>query len=600
MPAQAHRQAAETGSAETHFDIGNANFENGHQAAAVESYRRAIELKPDFAEARNNLGSVLADLGRHEEAIASYRSALALSADFAYCHFNLGNALDDLKRHEEAIASYRSALALSPDFAEAHNNLASALNDLKRHDEAIASCQKALALKPDFAEAHNNLGYALNALKRHGEAIASCRSALAFKPDFAVAYSNLGSALDAVKRHEEAIASFQKALGIQPDLAEAHGNLGLALSALDRHEEAIPYYRKALAFKPDLVEAHNNLGNALDALNRHAEAMASYRRALAVDPDNVGAHQNLSLALLASGDLERGWKEYEWRWATKDNSRMGDFVQPLWRGAEDPSGRTILLHSEQGFGDTLQFVRYAPLLAARGARVVLQVQPPLMALMEGLTGVDVIVAQGDALPAFDFHCPLLNLPLAFGTTLQSIPAQTPYLHATADRIAKWQALLGERAGPRIGLAWSGNRNQKNDHNRSIALARLLPLLSVPGVRFVSLQKDLRAGEAEVLGDRSAIAHIGDQLDDFADTAAVVSLLDLVISVDSAVAHLAGALRQPLWVLLPFAAGWRWLLDREDSPWYPGARLFRQPHTGDWDSVIARVREELRRRLALTG
>ena len=306
------------------------------------------------------------------------------------------------------------------------------------------------------------------------------------------------------------------------------------------------------------------------------------------------AHFSQGLALLSIGNFKRGWEQYEWRWATKGYAPKRDFVQPRWRGAEDLSGRTILLHSEQGFGDTLQFVRYAPLLAAKGARVVLQVPPPLKALMAGLAGVDVIVAQGDTLPAFDCHCPLLSLPLAFATTLLSIPAATPYLHANAGSVAKWQALLGERSGPRVGLVWSGNPNHKNDRNRFISSARLLPLLAVPGVRFVSLQKDLREGDAEVLRNRSEITHIGDQLDDFADTAAAVSLLDLVITVDSVVAHLAGALGKAVWVLLPFSPDWRWLLEREDSPWYPSARLFRQPHTGDWDSVIGRVREELLR------
>ena len=526
--------------------------------------------------------------------MASYRSALELRPGFADGHFNLGNALDDLGRYEAAVASYRSALALKPGFAEAHNNLGSALSHLERHEEAIASCRSALALRPGFAEAHNNLGRALNDLKRYDEAIGSCRSALALKPDFAEAYSNLGSALNNLKRHEEAIASCRQALAIQPGLAEAHSNLGAALSAVDRHEEAIASCQRALAIKPELADAHNNLGNALNACNRHEEAIAIYQRALALQPDLAEAHLNQSFALLAIGDFEHAWKEYEWRWLTREFERLPKFKQQPWRGAGDLSGKRILLHNEQGFGDTLQFVRYVPLVAARGARVVLEVQRPLKALAGSVAGVDEVVAEGEALPGFDYQCPLLSLPLAFGTTLQSIPGEVPYLHPAPDRVAKWRALLGERTGLRIGLAWSGNRNQKNDHNRSIGLARLLPLLSVPGVRFVGLQKELREEDVEVLGKVPGFTHLGEQLEDFADTAAAVSLLDLVITVDSAVAHLAGALGRPVWVLLPFAADWRWLLEREDSPWYPSARLFRQPKIGDWDSVIARLREELPR------
>ena len=295
-----------------------------------------------------------------------------------------------------------------------------------------------------------------------------------------------------------------------------------------------------------------------------------------VDPDLAEAHWNLALALLATGDFERGWQEHEWRWRANVIGPEQSFRQPLWLGAEDLTGKTILLHNEQGLGDALQFVRYAPQVRQRGARVVLRVQRPLLSLMAGLAGADHVIAEGDALPEFDYHCPLLSLPLAFGTHLQNIPAGIPYLHPAADRLAKWQSILGERTAPRIGLAWSGNPAHKNDRNRSIALKQLLPLLSVPGVRFVSLQRDLREDDAAVLGNLPALVSIGAQLDDFADTAAAISLLDLVITVDTAVAHLAGALGKPVWVLLPFAPDWRWLLKREDSPWYPTARLFRQP------------------------
>ena len=425
---------------------------------------------------------------------------------------------------------------------------------MQRHEEALASFRRAIALRPDFAEAHNSLGGALNDLGRHREAIESCEQALALRPHF----------------------------------AEAYGNLGLILTALNRHDEAIASCRKALSINPDLAEAHCNLGCALNDLGHQKEAIASYEQARALDPELAEAHWNLALALLATGDFARGWQEHEWRWRANVIGPEQNFRQPLWLGVEDLTGKTILLHNEQGLGDALQFVRYAPQVRQRGARVVLRVQRPLLSLMAGLAGVDLVIAEGDALPEFDFHCPLLSLPLAFGTHLQNIPAGIPYLHPAADRLAKWQSILGERTAPRIGLAWSGNPAHKNDRNRSIALKQLLPLLSVPGVRFVSLQRDLREDDAAVLGNLPALVSIGAQLDDFADTAAAISLLDLVITVDTAVAHLAGALGKPVWVLLPFAPDWRWLLKREDSPWYPTARLFRQQQINDWDEAVSAV------------
>ena len=507
-----------------------------------------------------------------EEAVALHQQGKLVDAERLYAavlqtdngNFDALHLLGTLRtqqgRWDEAAGLLTDAVKQNPASAEAHSNLGNALNEARRHEEAIASYGKAITLKADFAEAHNNLGNALNCVQRHEEAIASCRKALAIKAEF----------------------------------AEAHYNIGNAFYALERHDEAIASYRSALAIKPDDVEAHNNLGLALSDLNRQTEAIALFRKALALKPDFAEAHWNRGLALLTIGDLKNGWEDYEWRWRAKVAAPMPIFPRPLWLGDADPRGKTVLLHADQGFGDTIQFVRYVPMVAARGARVVLQVRSRLKELMTSLVGVDLVVSHGDPLPAFDYHCPLSSLPRAFGTRLESIPAEIPYLRASADRAAKWEALLAGHARPRIGLTWSGDHSNRKLRNRFISLARLRPLLSAPGVSFVSLQKDMSDEDARMLDGFPEITNLGDEQDNFADTAAAVSLLDLVISVDTAIVHLAGALGKPVWVLLPFTQDWRWLLEREDSPWYPSARLFRQPRMGDWDSVVERVRTELPR------
>ena len=327
---------------------------------------------------------------------------------------------------------------------------------------------------------------------------------------------------------------------------------------------------------------------------RFEAALECYDRVRALQPDFVDAHYNKSLCRLLTGDLVRGFATHEWRWETAQHrSFKRDFKQPLWTGGEDIAGKTVLLHAEQGFGDTIQFCRYAPLVAARGARVVLEVQEPLFALMTGLQGVAELRARGEVLPDFDLHCPLLSLPRAFATRLETVPATVPYLRAAPEKTAHWGERLGVKARPRIGLAWSGRPTHKNDHNRSIELAVFLQIFAGIEADLVSLQREMRDADAELLRTRGGVVHFGADLKDFADTAALIVNLDLVVAVDTSVVHLAGALGKPVWVLLPFIPDWRWLLDRPDSPWYPTARLFRQDDSRQWDGVIARVNAALR-------
>lgn len=473
-------------------------------------------------------------------------------------------------------------------------DLGLAFNALNQHQKALDSFDLAIKLQPDFFEAYGNRGAMLVALGRHNEAIDSYRKAIAIRPDFADAHCNLGSALTHLQRYEEALASLDRALALRPDYPDALYNRGNALKPLQRYEEALASYDRAITLRPNHADAHNNRGQVLRELEQYDEALASYDRALTLQPQHVMAHCNAAALRLLTGDFDRGWVHYEWRWRKKSVIAANrNFPQPMWRG--DPiAGKTILIHSEQGLGDTIQFCRYVPQVAARGARVIFEVQKTLRAIMAPLAGAGQVVAKGSPLPAFDLHCPLVSLPLAFGTRLETVPSTARYLSAPAEHATAWQPRLDGKPHPRIGLEWSGNPGHERDKERSIGLREFLPLLDALGAEatFVSLQKDIRAEDAALLKERPDILDYGNALEDFSDTAALISQLDLVISVDTSVAHLAGAIGKPVWILLTYFPDWRWLLGRDDSPWYPTARLFRQDESRTWDGVIARARQAL--------
>ena len=453
----------------------------------------------------------------------------------------------------------------------------------------MASCDRALALQPDSANAFSNRGTALYGLKRFDEALASYDRALALQPDDVTTLSMRGFTLHEMRRFDEALASYDRALALQPNDADVLNNRGLALDKLKRHDEALASCSRAIGLRPHFYTAFNSRGTILYDLRRYDEALADYERAIALRPDFAEAHWNEALVKLITGDFERGWAKYEWRWNKESWVKARrNFPQPLWLGGTAIDGKAILLHSEQGLGDTIQFCRYAPMVAARGARVILEVEKSLRELMTTVAGVAQVISKGDPLPDFDVHCPLLSLPLAFGTQLETIPSGRPYLRAPSANSASWEMRLGPKR-PRIGLVWSGNAVHQNDRDRSISLRSLLPLLDIDAT-FVSLQKDVRAADAATLAEHGRIIQLGDALKDFSDTAAAISQLDLFISVDTSVAHLAGALGMPVWVLLAAAPDWRWLLDWDTSPWYPTARLFRQDDRRTWDSVVPQVRE----------
>jgi len=438
-------------------------------------------------------------------------------------------------------------------------------------------------------------GNCLYELKRYEAALASYEGAIAIRPDFAEAHSNRGNVLQALGQFDAALASYEKAISMKPDFAEAHSNKANVLRQLDQYDAALASYDRALAIDPKFVPAHFNRGVVLNQLRRLPAALASYDAAIAIDPDFAEAHFNRAILWLLTGDFARGWVEHEWRWKNRLGSNINekrDFGAPLWRGEESLAGSTILLYGEQGFGDTLQLCRYAALVADLGATVILEVPQPLYTLLANLDGVSRLIIRGNAPGHFDYQCPLMSLPLAFKTDLDSIPARERYLHSDPAKVSMWQEQLGEKTMPRIGLMWNGNPIQPNDRNRSAWLADWVPYLPA-GFQYVSLQPQLRPADAITLERNPGIFNPADKLLDFSDTAALCDCMDLVISVCTSVAHLSGALSKKTWILLAYAADWRWLLDRTDSPWYPSATLYRQPTRGDWTSVFQRVGRDLR-------
>jgi tetratricopeptide (TPR) repeat protein len=526
--------------------------------------------------------------GRLREADKLYARVLKLVPDnFDALHLS-GLAKAQAGQMGEAYRLIAAALKVNNRAADAYVNFANVLHALKRDGEALEALDRALALRPGDADIMRLRGNALLSLDRAEEALVCFEVSLAANPRQAEALANRGAALAALQRPEEALRDFDTALALAPHHAGALYNRGNALLELGRAAPALEAFDRALERAPNHAQAWNNRGRALQVLNRHREAVESFGKALALEPNYADAHSNRALSLLTLGDLARGFAEYEWRWK---RSGMSDIRRSyrgrLWLGEYPLARKTVLLTAEQGLGDTIQFSRYAPLLARAGARVLLEVQAELKALMSTLAGVAAVCARGEQLPPYDVYCPLGSLPLAMGTEPTTIPADIPYLAAEEVRLARWRPVLAALPGRRVAFAWAGHAKHPNDRNRSIDLALWSALLKRSDISCIGIQRDLRAEDGAQLAGLGNVTHLGDRLDDMADTAAVIALADLTIAVDTSVAHLAGALGRPVWVLLPFSPDWRWTLS-ERSPWYPQARLFRQPAAGDWPSVMSAV------------
>lgn len=557
---------------------------------AMDCFRRAVSLQPELAAAQNNLGSALFMLGRHAEAVECYRAALKIAPHDPRSLNSLGNALRHLKQLDAAVECGREAVRLAPDFAEAHSNLGLALDTWGDQEAALIHCRKAVQLRPDFPEGWSSLALVLRGLGQLDEAVAAGRELLRLRPKDTEAGYQLGQMLMQQDRWDEACALFQSILQQDPDRVDVRISLADGLWRQDRLAEALEQCDDAVRRRPQLATTHNARGAIVLKYGRYADALASFDRALQNDADFAEAHFNRAMVLLVQGRLEEGWRDYEWRWRCKRFVARPS-PRPFWDGTP-LQGRSIVLAAEQGLGDTLQFVRYAPLVKQRGGEVTVVCPFYLLPLLSRCAGIDRLVAREGHLPDCDAHTPLLNLPALFGTTLTSIPGTIPYLYPDNGLVCRWRNELARLPGFKIGIAWQGNRDHPMDPLRSVPLAQFTPLAR-QGVHLISLQKGEKATHSPT---PFALVDWSDRLDmttgAFMDTAAIMKSLDLVITTDTAIAHLAGGLGVPVWVALAYVPDWRWLLDRDDTPWYPTMRLFRQRSPQRWDDVFARMATEL--------
>ena len=562
--------------------------QQGRLVEAAELYQDILRSDPNNVDALNLLGVILQAAGDLEAAVTLIRRATELAPDYAAPHVNLGNALQVSGELEEAAESFERACELEPNKGEPFNNLASVLNEMDRYFEAKEMAEKAVALAPALSAAHNNLGNALLGLGEKEASIECYRRAISLDRADATSHYNLGNALTELGKPEDALASYRVAVSFDDRNAEKFYNLANTALQLDLFDEALRAFDRALAIDPDYTDDYCNKGAALQKMGQPEKAVDSLRVALARHPDSPDLHWNLSLALIQSGDLENGFEEYEWRWKTPTFADFKrDFPMPRWDGS-DPSDKTIFVDQEQGFGDALQFCRFVTPLAAKGANVVVECRPGLKALLESLDGVGEVVDFGQPIPVADFHVPMMSLPYLLGATLEDLPATVPYLKAPEGTPID-DRLTGEDT-KKVGIAWAGSPTRPDNHKRSCSVTDFGRLFESSGVRFFSLQVGPFRGDLEKLGDPSLVIDLADGLSDFAQTAAAIDAMDLVISVDTSVLHVAAALGKPAWGLMSNPTGFFWMDERTDSPWYPTVRLFRQPEPGDWESVFRSVEE----------
>ena len=609
-----------------HNDLGNVLYKIKQYEKAIGSYRRALALNPKFADAHNNIGNAYLDLKNFEKAIASYQRAIALKPDFAEAYNNLGNAWRESKNLEKAADSYERALALAPTMAEAsyglgmiavtegdylkaisllgksdalkprqagvHFHLGMAHSALKSTDAAIYNFERAIEIDPKHAEAHDQLGVVLQQLRQYDLARKNHELAIALDPRLASAHNNLGKIYFESKNFEAALQNFRNAVKLNSRISEFFKNLGSTLAELNQNDAASEAYEKAIKLSPYSINAYNDYGNFLQTQNRLNEAIAIYDKILSLNSDFHVAAFNKSLTHLLMGDYDVGWQLHECRFDVIDD-KIRDELLNFKRCTQKESciGKTLFISAEQGLGDAIQFCRYIPLLHKEGINVILEIDAALKNLFNQLSRHCTLFLKGDALPAIDYYCPLLSLPLIFQTSLNNVPTPSRYLVSDPELKLRWARRLTSNSQKSIGIVWSGNPRHKNDHRRSIPLLKLLQGLP-NDVRLVVLQKQVSEADRQLLAADDRILNLSDEIQDFTDTAALCELMDVVVSVDTSVAHLSGALGVRTWVLLPFNPDWRWLLDRNDSPWYSSMRLYRQPNVDDWDRVLSGLSTDL--------
>jgi tetratricopeptide (TPR) repeat protein len=576
------------------LDAGIEHYQAGRLTEAELCCHEILALNPDFPDALHLLGLIAIKAQRFDEAVQLFVRAIRKSSTNPDYFLYLGWTLGQLDRSNEALSVFDQMLIRWPDSAKGYYHRARILEKLQRYDDALPSYDSAILINPNYLEAYTNSALVLFEKKRFAEALERFDRAVLFDPKNADTIQNRGLTLQKLDRIDDAIVDYRLAIKLNPDLAAAYNNLGTAFEAKKQFEAALENFERAAALQLNR-DFLNNQANALLELRQFDELWMCYDRLFALYPDFAKGHFNEGMYRLLVGDFGRGWAKREWRWKCPE-LKLDDraYPQPVWYGTEPLDGKTILIHNDEGFGDAIQFCRYIPLVKARGARVVIEVERPLLELFASLDGVAACFEKGVSLPQFDFHCSLGRLPVVFDVCFETILSSVPYLAPPIDA-GDWRERLGTDGRPKVGIVWSGNPTHNNDRNRSIPLEAWTPVLGLEA-QFLSLQKFVRAEDAEILKKQSRILDLGGELKSFADTAALIETLDLVITVDTSVAHLAGALGRPVWILLPFTPDWRWLLDRDDSPWYPTARLFRQTEAREWSSVMECVKSALQQRM----
>ena len=573
---------------------GVANHRTGQLKQARMFYDLVLRYDPQNLNGLQLSALVCLDQEEFDTALAFCEKALLIDRNNASVHLSMGNALAGLCRLREACLSYQLSYTIDPNQLEALKNRALTLQRLGFFEEAHQDFDQVIKNNPDDPELLNSHGVVLTELKEYELAILSFDRAIALRNDFVEAFHNRANTLSACERYDDALADFTKAHELDHAFTPSIMGLGDTLVNLSRQVEALPYYQRLMTLTPDDARAFNNMGAALHALEKLDCAILNYDKALSLKPNYPDANYNKSFLMLLFGDYLDGWKAHEWRLEMGDlKSKLSSISLPRWCGESNIDGKRILITAEQGLGDFIHFSRYIPMLFDKGAQVVLETPEALKSLASSLHPDLEIVESGCDYPDAEVFCPIMSLPHAFSTTVDTIPG-APYLFANTEKGEQWRTRLGRGAAKKIGLVWSGNKAHKNDHNRSTDLRTLEPLFSLP-FEWHSLQKELRSGDAEFLEQYPSVQQHQDQLSSFDDTAALIDALDLVITVDTSVAHLAGALGKPVWIMLPKVPDYRWMLDRNDTPWYPSARLFRQTTSGDWSDVVWTIAKSLQLR-----
>lgn len=567
----------------------------GHAAEAETLYRTILATPSCHALASYGLGLLCTTQGRLQEAIDAYRYAIAIRPNYVDAYINLAAVILALGQCEEAVALYRHVIAISPDNAVGYGNLGKALQDLGRIDEAIDAYRAGIARDPDNAVVHINYGAALLVQEDWSNAATITVRAISLVPDNAMAYANLGTALLNLGRYEEALAVCRQAASLKPQGAAIHASLGGAMLELGALQEAAALCRCAITLDPGLPNAYFNLSHALKGMNQLEEAELAAHQAIAFCPDSADYHFHLAHVLLLRGDMEAGWAEYDWRWQLPEFAWRSHIhaahARPLWTG-EDIADKTILISTEQGLGDIIQFARYLPLVVRKAGRVIVAAHSPVSRLLGSIEGITIVPILEAPLPDSDVYCPLLTLPRVFATRLNSIPAEVPYLRADPAEQMRWDRRIGGDT-LRVGIVWAGNPATKRDRFRSPHLAGVMPLFTVPGVDFIALQMGRGREDLDTTPLPPHVLDLGTEITDLADTAAIMSGLDLMISSCTGPLHLAGALGVQSWAMIPFAPHFPWLLEQTDTFWYPNMRLYRQEQSGlDWSGVVSRIAIDL--------